>query len=170
MTTLTTRPKNLASPAGHPRRTPTGRMAPPRGRVPLRGTGGGQDVIMFQRWLTLFGATSAATNGAVQPASGWLDAWATKYTLLVGIPELTGCELFIETATDVAGPWRKVGSSYTTDTFTSDVLASESLNVSKSFDRYLRWRVEPTAASWSICFQLKALPSDTVAASHRTRA
>ena len=173
--TRTTGPTNLAGPAPCPASRmaaspQTGRSAAPRGNVPLRGTGGGQAEIMFQPWLTLFGAGSAVTEGAMQPASGWLDARANKYTLLVGIPEVTNCELFIETAIDAAGPWREVGSSYTSDTFESEVLASDSLDELKSFDRYLRWRVKPTAVSWSICFQLKALPSETQPSGRMVRA
>ena len=144
-------------------------MAKARGRTRIGGRGGSQAEIMFQPWLTLFGAS--ATEGTVQSASGWLDGSPTKYTLLVSLLEAVNCELSVETSIDVAGPWRIVDSAFTTSTVTTLTVTSEDSDTTKTFDRYLRWKVEPTNTTWSICFQLKALPSGNVpAVSARRRA
>ena len=132
----------------------------PRPRTRIGGLGRSQGEIMFQPWITLFGASDA--QNVLQAAAGWLDGAATKYTLLVGLLEVVNCELHIQTSIDVAGPWRLLDAAYTTSTVTTLTLTSEDSDTTKTFDRYLRWMVKPTDPSWSICFQLKALPSESV--------
>jgi len=122
---------------------------------------------MLQPWLTLFGDVNATE--VIQAVSDWLDARHDQYTILVNILKISAnCDLYLETAIDVAGPWRQVGPTYSAEGFESVTLSSDNTKPTDSFDRYLRWKVDPPTgtSSFSICFQLKALPGD---AASRTR-
>lgn len=116
-------------------------------------------MIRFQEWLEMSGAST--TGEVVQPSRGWIPgAEYSTYLMKAEILYVSNCTLVIESSPTVEGPWQSAATFGVPGTLMA-VLSSEG-GLSR-FSHYIRWRVDPAAAEWGICFQLKAFPSKGMA-------
>jgi hypothetical protein len=116
------------------------------------------EVITWQPIGTFFGATGSPQM--VQPAGQWLHGLNfASYLLKAELMHLTGCTLVIESALTVEGPWTTVATLAAAGS-TEAILSSE--GGPTVFSNHVRWRVEPGAGAWSLCFKLVAVPGQSI--------
>ena len=115
--------------------------------------GGASPLITVQPWTTVVGTST--TGDVIQPFDRWLNGEAlAAYHLSVRIIESTQCTLVLESSARVEGPWSSI-VTYTTEADTTILVSSEV--ASQKFSKYIRWRLQPNAAAWSTCFQIRGV-------------
>ena len=115
--------------------------------------GGKSPVVTVQPWTTVVGAST--TGDFIQPFDRWLDGESLAgFHLSLRIIESTQCTLVLESSARVEGPWDQI-AAYTT---TADAMILVSSEVaSQKFSKFIRWRLDPNAAAWSTCFQIRGV-------------
>ena len=113
--------------------------------------------IMFQPLVTVLG--SSASNDLIQASDMWLQGRENTYHIQVSLNAISNCTLVLESCPTVEGPWSTV-TSYAAATQTMAVISSE--GGATKFSGLVRWRIEKDVSDWSTCFQLKAMPGQSV--------
>ncbi len=139
---------------------PQGSAAAPQYYSPaMRGEGEGQEVIKFQDWLELGGGST--TGDVIQPARQWIAGSAYPlFHLKCQVPYISNCTLVLESSQTVEGPWTSAATIGATGMILVALSSEGGVN---KFSNYLRWRLNPAALDWGICFQIKAFPGKSVA-------
>lgn len=105
------------------------------------------DGIIFQAATMLTGDNDE--EYAIQKRAGWIDTRGFKrFVLSAKVYQLTVATLTIETATTLAGPWNTAATIATTGT--TYIQAEE--NATNKLERFVRWKVLATDATWTACF------------------
>lgn len=113
--------------------------------------------IPFQPLVTVLGSSSS--EDVIQASDLWLRGQDNTYHIQVSLNAISNCTLVLESCLTVEGPWSTV-TSYAAATQTMAVISSE--GGSTKFSGLVRWRIEKDVSDWSTCFQLKAMPGQSV--------
>lgn len=125
----------------------------------MRTEGEGQEVIRFQEWMELRGVST--TGDVIQPARQWIAGSAFPlFHLKCQVPYISNCTLVLESSQSVEGPWTSAATIGATGMILVALSSEGGMN---KFSNYLRWRLNPAALEWGICFQIKAFPGKSVA-------
>ena len=109
--------------------------------------------VTIQKHTGLIGAL--ATDVVPQDACGWVDtAHYDSVRMMTYISQITDAELKIQTAISFEGPWTDL-LTYSSAGENSVELECDA-NATYQLERYVRWRVEATAATWDVCFMISA--------------
>ena len=110
--------------------------------------------VTIQDWLGLIGPNDA--DLVIQDSDLWVDTDAyDSVRLRTEILQITDTELKIETAVSLEGPWTTLLTYSTATEYSAEIECDP--NATYQLERYLRWKVDPTAATWDICFMIAAM-------------
>jgi len=109
--------------------------------------------ITIQKHIGLIGAL--ATDVVVQDECDWVDtSHYDSVRVLTYISQITDAELKIQTAISLEGPWTDLLTYSSAGENTSELECDA--NATYQLERYVRWQVEATGATWDICFMMSA--------------
>lgn len=110
--------------------------------------------VTIQDWLGLIGPNDA--DLVIQDSDLWVDTDAyDSVRLRTEILQITDTELKIETAVSLEGPWTTLLTYSSATEYSAEIECDP--NATYQLERYLRWKVDPTAATWDICFMIAAM-------------
>ncbi len=144
-------------PGGAPFRGPTG--GPGVYTPPMPSSIEGQEMIRFQEWMELRGAST--TGDVIQPARQWIPGSSFPlYNMKCLVLYISNCTLYLESSQSVEGPWTVAATLASTGPVLVQLSSEGGMN---KFSNYLRWRLSPAALEWGICFNMKAFPGKSLA-------
>ena len=109
--------------------------------------------VTIQDHTGLIGAL--ASDVVPQDSCGWVDT--DRYDsmrVMTYISQITDAELKIQTAISMEGPWTDLLTYSSSGENTAELECDA--NATYQLQRYVRWQVEATAATWDVCFMISA--------------
>jgi len=111
------------------------------------------ETFVLSPWSTVKG-TTASTSDIVQRRETWADCMSFKEAVIsVQILDHTNCTVTIQTSLAPEGPWTDL-FDFTAVTNTTKYATSRE-GGSTQFDRYLRWKIDRSVASWLATFKIE---------------